>query len=292
MKKQLFLRPDSRPVTAAAGGLKPRLRLRYLQWVVLLAAACQPTLVAEFEDRPVVACYLYAGEPVAVTVSKLIAFRDDVAFASDDVNNLVLTVTDMSTGAAHALTPQGAGGRYTSDAFLPEAGHSYQLQFLYDNVPVTAVTQIAAVPQNVAFSKTAVAGGGGGMGGAGGMPEPIEITFDNPDGDYYMVVAACATLNPTPVFEAEEGEEAPDFPLSFQTEPTQGEAIELTSQLFSYYGKYTVRLCRIQPEYLAFCRSMSIQKVTLRELHANVENGFGIFTGISSVSAAVYVVSN
>jgi hypothetical protein len=37
---------------------------------------------------------------------------------------------------------------------------------------------------------------------------------------------------------------------------------------------------------------MSNRSVNLVELHANVENGFGIFTGVGSVQSDVYVVSN
>jgi hypothetical protein len=251
----------------------------------------------------VVTGYLYAGEPVSVTVSKLLPFRDDVRFSAEDVDNLALTVTDETTGSVYALTAQGSGGIYTGSALVPEAGHTYQLQFVYDDVPVTAVTQIAAPPEQVAFSKTTVSagfggGGGGGIGGGdgggdGGVMEPIEITWDNPTGDYYIVTGDCITPNPTPVFDMDDdaaAAAAPDFPLSFQTEPTQGASVQLSSQSFSYYGKYTVKLCRIQPEYvLLYQREQS--RSALPELHANVENGFGLFTGVSSVNVEVNVVS-
>lgn len=270
----------------------------YCSCLLLLFPACQPTLIAEFQDRPVVTGYLYAGEPVRVTVSKLLPFRDDVSFADEDVDNLALTVTDETTGHVYALTAQGDSGIYTGgSAFVPEAGHTYQLHFVYDDVPVTAVTQIAAPPEQVAFSKTTVSagfggGGGGGIGGDGGMMEPVEITWDNPAGDYYIVTGVCITPNPTPVFDMDDDEEdaAPDLPLSFQTEPTQGASVQLSSQSFSYYGKYTVKLCRIQPEYvLLYQREQS--RSTLPELHANVENGFGLFTGVSSVNVEMTVVS-
>ena len=260
--------------------------------LLLLPAACQPTLTAEFQDRPVVECYLYAGEPVSVTVSKLLPFRDDVHFSDEDVDKLALSITDETNGNVYPLTSQGAGGVYTGGDFLPEAGHAYRLQFVYDEVPVTAATQIATMPENVHFSKTVIAAGfGGGMGG--GIPEPIEITWDNPAGDYYIITGVCITPNPAPVFDTDdEDDTAPDFPLSFQTEPTQGATAQLSSQSFSYYGRYTVKVCRIQPEYALFCQSANNRSVTLPELHANVVDGFGLFTGVSSVSTGVYVVSN
>jgi hypothetical protein len=64
----------------------------------------------------------------------------------------------------------------------------------------------------------------------------------------------------------------------------------LSSQSFSYYGKYTVKVCRIRPEYVLLYQRTSNRSETLPELHANVVNGFGLFTGVSSVSAEVTVV--
>ena len=260
----------------------------------LLFTSCQPTLIAEFQDRPVVTGYLHSGEPVRVTVSKLLPYRDDVRFADEEIDKLSLTITDETAGSIYPLTAQGDSGIYTGGAFLPETGHTYQLQFMYDGVPVTAVTQIAPLPEQVKFSKNLIAAGFGG--GMGGQPEPIEITWDNPSGDYYIVAAVCITPNPTPVYEIdeedEEDEDTPGFPLSFQTEPTQGASIQLSSQSFSYYGRYAVKLCRIQPEYVLLCRRMANSSANLVELHANVENGYGLFTGVSSVSNTITVVSN
>ena len=265
--------------------------------LLLLFPACQPTLTAEFQDRPVVEGYLYAGEPVSVTVSKLLPFRDDVSFTAEEVDNLALAVTDETTGSAYPLTPQGSGGVYTGGAFLPEAGHTYQLQFVYDDVPVTAVTQIAALPENMTFSKKSISAGfgGGGSGGGSSTMEPIEITWDNPGGEYYIITGVCITPNPTPVFDMDDDEDedddtVPDFPLSFQTEPTQGASVQLSSQSFSYYGYYAIKLCRIQPEYVLLCQRADNTSSSLVELHANVENGYGLFTGVSSVSDTVRVL--
>jgi hypothetical protein len=262
--------------------------------LLLLFPACQPTLIAEFQDRPVVACYLYAGEPASATISKLLPFRDDVRFSDEDVDKLNITITDETTGSVYALTPQGAGGSYTGGTFLPEAGHAYRLQFIYDDVPVTAATQIAPLPEHVKFSThTITAGfGGGGFGGDGSRPEPLEITWDNPAGEYYIVTGVCIETTLTPVFDMddEENDDAtPAFPLSFQTEPTQDTIVQLSSQSFSYRGKYAIKLCRIQPEYVLLCR-LNTSSVNLVELHANVENGFGVFTGVGSVSDTVRVV--
>ena len=53
----------------------------------VLCAACEPTLVAEFTDKPVVSCYLQAGESPVLTVQKLIPFQDDAQFSDEDVTS-------------------------------------------------------------------------------------------------------------------------------------------------------------------------------------------------------------
>jgi hypothetical protein len=271
----------------------------HISYLILLTSyiSCQPALVAEFEDRPVVESYLYAGEPVRVSVARLVPFRDDVSFSEEDVNRLSLVITDETTGTDYALTAKGDSGIYTGGSFLPEAGHAYRLQFMYNGTLVTADTEIAPVPENAQFSRNTIPAGGGG--GGGGMSEPItiKITWDNPSGDYYIVMGVCTENNPIPVFEFDDDDDDDDddefeFPLSFQTEVTQDASVELTSQSFSYRGQYTVRLCRIQPEYVVLYQRMSNRSENLAELNANVVNGYGIFTGVSSVNHIVTVYVN
>jgi hypothetical protein len=171
-------------------------------------------------------------------------------------------------------------------------------------VQVTAATQIAPLPENAQCSKTTItAGFRGGGGGGMTMPDPLEITWDNPSGDYYVVVAVCDTSSAyTPIYDFDDDDDDDDdndddgdafvAPLSFQSEITQGASVQLSPQSFSYSGYYTVKLCRVQPEYVLLYQRMNNRSENLAELNVNVVNGYGIFTGVSSTNFRVHVLSN
>ncbi|MDR2814349.1 MAG: DUF4249 domain-containing protein [Prevotellaceae bacterium] len=257
----------------------------------LLFSSCEPTLVAEFQDVPVVEGYLYSGEPASVRISKLIPYRSDVTFSDEDVDSLRVEIADETDGATYALRSQG-GGLYVDSTLLPKAGHSYRLTFAYNGVQVDALTELAAAPESVTVSPTSITvaswgEGGGGFGGGGmpSMPDPVSIAWSNPNRDYYLVVVDNTDANPVSVRDS-----ASTASLSFLTGLTQDSIVQLSSQMFSYTGRHVVKLCRVQPEYTVMVQANSSSRSeSLTEVHANVTNGFGIFTGMSAHSAVITV---
>lgn len=251
-----------------------------------LLAACQPTLVAEFSDRPVVECYLYSGEPVRLKISTLIPYRDGVQFSDENINQLAITVRDETLGLACQLTPQG-DGTYASDSdFIPQAEHRYTLLFSYDGEDVSAETQLAALPQNVAFSALSItvpSFGGGGFGG-GGMGAGITVSWSNAERDYYVLTTRC--LNPDSLFLIDSGVVRTTADALMQDSLTM-----LSPMQLSYYGRHEIKLCRVQPEYVALLTRSEQSRTaqTLTEVNANVAGGFGIFTGVSCVRKEILV---
>lgn len=75
--------------------------------------------------------------------------------------------------------------------------------------------------------------------------EGIEISWDNADGDYYIVEGVTESLSL--VRELDEDEELPS--QSFKLDYTQGESATLSSVNFNYYGEYAVSVLHIRPEY-------------------------------------------
>ena len=240
-----------------------------------ILAGCKPTLIAEFEDKPVVNCYLDAGKSPQLTISKLIAFRDDVAYADQDIDALIIKITDETTGEEFTMQPAGAG-RYDNPAFTVQAEHSYALHFTYDNKPVRASATVPPSPENVSFSDTSI--GTGGFGGMGG----IEITWDNDDRNYYLVEGVTESASPI-----RESETAPA--KSFRIDYTQENSITLSSMQFSYFGNYAVSLIRIEPEYVVMTQSVSNTSSSLADVRGNIEGGYGIFTGINRVTKTIQV---
>lgn len=259
--------------------------------LLLLVLSCEPTLIAEFQDIPVVEAYLYSGAPASVRISKLIPYRDDVTFSDEDVDRLHVEIIDETDGAAYTLLPQG-DGVYADSTLLPILGHAYRLQFAYNGEQVSALTEVAAAPEGVTVSPTSITvqefgGGFGGGGGMPSMPDPITIEWSNPNGDYYLVVVDNVDSNPTSLRDSAYTDAAS---LSFLTDLTQDSIVQLSQQQFSYTGRHIVKLCRLQPELVVLLQANTDSRSEpLTEMHANVVNGFGIFTGIATYRKEITV---
>lgn len=256
-----------------------------------VTASCQPTLIAEFNDRAVVEAYLYAGTTPTVKVSKLIPFRDDVEFSGEDIDRLTVTITDDTAGDSWMLSAQGEGV-YASADFTVTEGHTYSLLIPYNGADVTATTTVPPKPVGMAVSATFIEA----MGFPGfSRADPgggAEVTWENPDKDYYMLVIRNTETNPTPIFETGEDDDQEEWPRpSFRKEPDTGSGSILSQMDFSYYGWHDVILIRMQPEYVLLYSENGDTSSTLTEIHANVNNGYGIFTAVNTDTVSVKVVA-
>lgn len=261
----------------------------FLLFAGFVSTACQPTLIAEFQDKAVVQSYLYAGQEPVVKISKLIPFRDDVTFSPENVDNLTVTVTDETTGESRLLTPRGEGV-YSTEGFETVAGHTYSLLVPYNGADVTAITEIPQKPVGMEISATVIeAMGFPAMSRVPGPGGGIEITWENPEKDYYMIAVQNTEAAPKPIFDEDEEE----WPRpSFRTEPTQGASATLSQMSFSYYGYHDVILIRMRPEYVLLYSTNGNTSQTLTEIHANVEGGYGIFTGANTDTLRIKVVES
>ena len=260
---------------------------RYIYLLTLLSfASCEAIPETEFTDRPVVCCYLSAGESPALTVQKLIPFQSDAEFSEEDVSNLEITVTDQTTGKEYPLSGSGEG-TYANPELIVESGHEYSLSFDYDGVPVTAVTTVPSAPEGVSFSATKIEVTGfqppQPMSKAHG--EGIEISWKNDDGDYYIVEGRTWSTNPVTDVEDDEDLPARTFKLNY----TQGTSATLSSSDFNYYGTYHISVIHINREYAVMSQGGSTSSTTLVDVKGNIDGGYGIFTGISSVTRTVSV---
>lgn len=260
----------------------------------LLAAACEPSLIAEFQDKAVVESYLYAGSFPQVKVSKLIPFRDDVSYSEEDVDKLSITITDEASGSVVTLQPQG-GGMYADSSFTIQAGRTYTLSLPYNSESVSAATTIPDKPVGMAISKTTISAMSPphmvSLVKAADDREPAVVSWTNADNSYYMVVVENVESNPTSIYDwDEEEEDRPKF--MFKKEPTQAAEAQLSQQDFSYYGRHNVILVKMQPEYALLYQTQSNTSESVSEIHANVSNGYGIFTGLNSDTLQVNVVQS
>ena len=260
---------------------------RYIYLLALLVlASCEAIPETEFTDRPVVCCYLSAGESPVLTVQKLIPFQGDAQFSEEDVSDLIITISDQTSSKEYQLSSTGEG-TYGNADLIAEEGHEYSLSFDYDGVPVTAVTTVPSAPEGVSFSATEIEV----MSFSAPQPmsrapsEGIEITWKNDEGDYYIVEGKTGSTNP--VIDVEDDEDMPA--KSFKLNYTQGTSATLSSSDFNYYGKYYVSVIHINQEYAVMSQGGSTSSTTLVDMKGNIDGGYGIFTGISSVTRTISV---
>ena len=261
---------------------------RYILLLTLLVfASCEAIPETEFTDRPVVCCYLSAGESPVLTVRKLIPFQSDALFSEEDVSSLVITIADQTSGKEYPLSCTGEG-TYGNADLMAEEGHEYTLSFDYDGVPVTAVTTVPSAPEDVYFSanRIEVMSFQPPMAMSKAPDDGIEISWKNEEGEYYIVEGK--TGSTSPVVEVEDDEDMPA--KSFKLNYTQGTSAALSSSDFNYYGTYYISVIHINQEYAVMSQGGSTSSATLVDVKGNIDGGYGIFTGISSVTRTISVV--
>lgn len=245
-----------------------------------LLCGCQPTLMAEFEDLPVVSCFLEAGESPIMRIGKLIAFRPDAVYSDQDVSRLSVVIRDETLGMDYLLSSEGEG-IYKSSELIVQSGHTYQLSFEYNHQPIFATTTVPESPKNVVFSAASIGVMSGGM-APKNSTNGIEITWSNEDREYYIVEGK--TMSSAPIQSAEQ-----ELSKSFKLEYTQSGTATLTSSLFNYYGSYEVYVIKIAREYAIISQGAGDTSGTLTDIRGNIEGGYGIFTGIHRFTRNVNV---
>ncbi|MCK9638905.1 MAG: DUF4249 domain-containing protein [Prolixibacteraceae bacterium] len=251
-----------------------------------LLMACRKTVVTGFQDRPIVESYLYADESPTVKISKLVPFTSDMDLSDMNVNKLSVDITDVTAGKKYALTVSG-DGVYTNKSLTISAGKTYELSFPYNEMAITATTIVPAKPQNMKLSATGMAIPGRGQTGSvpgGDMPDPVILTWTNDDQGFYFVYVKNVESVKIPI-----DSRSPNGNDFFRNQPTSSNTYEINARSFQYYGMHRVILYKIQPEYVLFFQENSNSSLSISEIKANVANGLGIFTGISSTSAYLYV---
>ena len=77
---------------------------------------------------------------------------------------------------------------------------------------------------------------------------------------------------------------------SFKLNYTQGTGATLSSMDFNYYGTYHISVIHICYEYAVMSQGGGTSSSTLVDMKGNIDGGYGLFTGISSVTTSISVV--
>jgi hypothetical protein len=256
--------------------------IKILLFIISLSfiiAGCKKEENEEFTDSPIIESYLEPGNFLTVTVSRQIPFSSNVEYSSDDINNL--SINAIYNNTSYLLTPLG-DGKYIDSSIIVSEGINYNLSFTYNSKNVSAYTFIPSKPQNMTQSVTAISiermdttSGPP----SGNQPDPVEITWSNTDGSYYLVLVENIESSLDPIRDF--GDKDPPGNM-FRKSPTNSISEELRANDFQYYGTHRIILYHVLPDYAALYDRNSTSSQNLTNPSTSIINGYGIFTGLNS----------
>ncbi len=248
--------------------------------------SCEQESIENVEsESAVLEAFIYAGQPldsIRITQSFSYGQVDTNIIVLDDLNVMISDDTE-----SFLLTPMG-DGFYQNLAVEIQPDQNYRLEFMWQDETVIADTYVPGKREATISAETVELDKieEGSFGGFGEMPDPIEITWDNPEGGYYYVVVKNLEEDPEYVNEniaVLEEENSGRQPFQFISEPqiTDFYAINPRRELIQF-GTHQIIVFRVNAEYAALYESSGSSTLSLEQPPTNVTNGLGIFTGVSS----------
>ncbi len=252
-------------------------------FILALFTSCVERDNSEFTDFPIIESYLKPGYCLSLTVSRQIPFSSNVKYASDDINNLTITVTNNDVD--HILVPLGSGV-YVDSSLIIADGERYDLSFNYNSMVVSAYTEVPSKPVNYEQSDNEISvmrmdstwtPVGGGM---FEMPDPLELSWNNDDDSYYILVVENMEETLDPVRDFGDDEEIPMG--RFRKSPTTASGVRMMPQEFEYFGTHRLILFHVLPDYASLYDKNSTSSQNLTNPSTSIVNGYGIFTGLNA----------
>jgi len=255
--------------------------------LILIACSCQDSgYDPQTASVPVVEAFLFKGEVVDdINVSRLVPFTDSGAVPY--LNDLEITLIWNGEGFLLEASPGDSGYyHYPGSDLLIEQGRNYQLEFLYEGKLISAETMVPSPPQGISVSQTDIE-----------IPpiasrfdfinlrniEDLEVSWDNPGGEYYYVLVENVEENPQPVV-TEETLQGFRRNFRFVSEPVQDDFHIIRGITLEQYGLHRVQVFRVNQEYVDLFENIDQDSRNLNEPPTNIANGLGIFTAFNSDS--------
>src|SRR3989337_703107 len=199
-----------------------------------IVSSCTDPDSGDISLRAVVEAYLKPGHPIEVTISKEGLFENSTIDTLEFINGLTVKINEGD----NRYTLQSVGdGKYVSDERVIVASEKiYSLDFEYENKGVSASTYVPSRPEGFELSAYEIEINrpvpGSNPGTIPTRPEPVEVSWENPDNDYHLVVVTVVEKDPEKIAEG-------GFVIvsgSFRNEPNTGTTYEINQISFEYYG--------------------------------------------------------
>lgn len=261
--------------------------MRYNIYVCFIAmigfVSCEESDTVAAIDELSVEAFLHPGEPIdSVKFGRVIPLDStNIVAAPDDLEALIL----LENGEQIPLFYSGVEGIYQNLDYIIEDSSLYALEVSYNDKIIKAETFIPSAATNATLSSTTISRQKiSDISDLLNMdiPDPIEVNWEGKSGDYYFVHVRSIEESPEVINTLFEDGQAPALP-NLLTEPTIQSFYAINSFLdITHFGWYEVVIYTVNPEYVALYEDNSSGSGSLNEIRTNVQNGFGIFTGINS----------
>jgi hypothetical protein len=252
---------------------------RLIAWIAVLLAitGCEADPLSPVPDaRFVVQAFLYAGEPVTdvrITAVLPLGAADSVA---PPINHAQVTLRKEGIRYVLLPTPGNAGFyHYAGEDLTVAVGDTFDLEVAVDGVTASGRTTVPPPPDSVRVSSTELRVDGF------FAAESVVVRWENPERNWYFITHRNVEDDPEPIFEGTIFIR-PGLILS---EPTAADSAEISRLSLRHFGRYEVRVHRVNAEYERLYMSRRQDTRDLNEPASNIANGLGIFTAFSSRSA-------
>jgi len=246
-----------------------------------LIVGCSQESIEQTETKTtIVEGYLSAGNPMD-------SLRVTQSYSYGQVDEEVITLNDLDITIAsnnNSLELESIGnGYYQNTNLIIDAGKVYELEFERDGEITSAETYVPEYnATSISTTQIELRKIEAGVFPTGGItiPDPVELSWNNEDGDYYYVVVKNIESDPEYV---NDNIAQFDGQLQFISEPLITDFYLIRSQReLLQFGTYQIIVFRVNPEYAALYQNSSSSTLSLEEPPTNIVNGLGIFTGVSS----------
>lgn len=292
---------------------KNRIMKKYIQlsiFVLVLAAffSCNDEAIYTPNERFVLQAYLYSNEPVwdvSIKNAVPLTYADSVG---EPINNAVITL--FKNNVAYSLVSSSDTGTYyyPGNDLTIEKGDEFSIEATANGNTASGNTSVPDSPQGVVMStnrielpEVKIDGVSSGFGGMAAMRElrdamqavELEVFWDNPNEELHFVVIENAEADQESIF--------PDIGGKFGraggrgafrriSQPTRESSQQINFGEIQFWGKYIVKVYRVNQEYADLYDNLEQDSRDLNEPPTNIKNGLGIFSAFNAQSVTFNVV--
>jgi len=255
-----------------------------------LLASCGKELTTPVEPDKVVIVesYLYAGDSaITIKVTKLLPYSEDTTDATEYISGLNLQINGAD------LTETGTGV-YT--LLLGEKriqpGESYMLKFLYFSDTVSSYTLIPDKPSNFNISSNTIytdriTSTSSGM--PSGPPSDLILSWENPDESYYYVLIQYLEASRDYINYRSASLDLSD---TTSISPTNASETRLGTRNLNFFGSYRIILFKVNDDFADLYQQTDVNSNNITTPVSTINNGFGVFTGMTSDTVYLEVIEN